>query len=34
MENEYYNTYTSKTASLWSMDITIHIPHKLPHYGV
>ena len=34
MEHQYYNTYTSQTASLWSINITIHIPHKLPHYGV
>jgi hypothetical protein len=27
-------TYTSKLPHLWSINITMHIPHKLPHYGV
>ena len=34
MEYQYYCTYTSKLPHLWSINITMHIPHKLPHYGV
>jgi hypothetical protein len=33
MEHQYYNTYTSQTASLWSINITIHTPLNCLIYG-